>query len=97
MAICVKRVIVTEKTTILNEDRNYVFEVPENANKVEIKKHFEKVLGIKNIKVNTKKKITKGGRKNTKNGSVYMIVHNVKMAYVKLPEGAVMNFNLLTE
>ena len=34
----IKRLLVTEKTAVLNEDNCYVFLVDENANKIELKK-----------------------------------------------------------
>jgi len=46
------RPIVTEKSTFLEKDRKYVFEVSSTANKIEIKKAIEKIYKIKPIKVN---------------------------------------------
>ena len=36
----IKRLLVTEKTAVLNEDNCYVFLVDENANKIELKKYI---------------------------------------------------------
>ncbi len=48
------RPVVTEKTTIQKEDNNQVsFRVRVDANKVEIRKAVEKLLGVKVTAVNT--------------------------------------------
>lgn len=49
-----RRPMVTEKTTIQKEDNNQVvFRVRRDANKVEIRKAVEKLLGVKVTSVNT--------------------------------------------
>ncbi len=45
-----KRPIVTEKTTLLSEKSQYVFEVEKNANKVELAKAFELAFTGRTVK-----------------------------------------------
>ncbi len=48
------RPVITEKTVKLNEKQNQlVFEVAKDANKIEIKKAVEEVLGVKVVDVRT--------------------------------------------
>ena len=55
----IRRPIITEKTMVPcydrqgNEIKKYTFEVPQSANKIEIKKAVEEVFGVKVAKVNT--------------------------------------------
>ena len=63
-----KKPIVTEKATALNEKGQYAFEVERTANKVQIKKEIEQlygvtVTGISTIRTNgkMKSKFQKGG------------------------------------
>jgi large subunit ribosomal protein L23 len=49
-----RRPLVTEKTTFLKEDNNQLsFRVRPNANKIEIRKAVEELLGVKVTAVNT--------------------------------------------
>jgi large subunit ribosomal protein L23 len=48
-----RRPLVTEKSTALQEQRRYVFEVAPSANKHEIKESVEAAFGVKVQKVNT--------------------------------------------
>jgi len=48
-----KRPVITERTTDMMAEKKYVFEVPLNANKTEIKQAVEKVFGVKVEAVNT--------------------------------------------
>ena len=51
-----KRPIMTEKSTVLQSDRNqYTFEVARGANKIEIKKAVEALFKVKVTAVNTAK------------------------------------------
>jgi large subunit ribosomal protein L23 len=50
----IRRPLITEKTTILREDgRTVVFQVAAGANKIEIKRAVEKLLGSKVAEVRT--------------------------------------------
>ncbi len=46
------RPIVTEKSTILREEGQYVFEVNRRANKLQIKEAVESIYGVDVIRVN---------------------------------------------
>ena len=47
------RPIITEKTTLLMQENKYPFQVPLNANKVEIRKAVESIFNVKVEKVAT--------------------------------------------
>ena len=47
------RPIITEKTTLLMQENKYTFQVPMNANKVEIRKAVESIFNVKVEKVAT--------------------------------------------
>jgi len=47
------RPIITEKTTLLMQENKYTFQVPLNANKVEIRKAVESIFTVKVEKVAT--------------------------------------------
>ena len=57
--------IVTEKSTNLSEQYKVIFKVPNNANKVNLKKNIEKIFKVNVTKINivnkqNRKKITRG-------------------------------------
>ena len=47
------RPVITEQSMEATDDKRYVFMVAETANKIEIKKAVEEILGVKVEKVNT--------------------------------------------
>ena len=50
----IRRPLITEKTSILREDgRTIVFQVAQNANKIEIKRAVEQLLGAKVASIRT--------------------------------------------
>lgn len=49
----IKRPIITERTSELMAQLQYVFEVDKNANKIEIKKAVEEIFKVKVTNVNT--------------------------------------------
>jgi len=53
------RPILTEKTYDMMQDKRYVFRVPVDANKYQIKDAVEKVFGVKVKQVNTMKVLGK--------------------------------------
>jgi large subunit ribosomal protein L23 len=87
-----KRPLVTEKMTALNDKGKYAFEVGKNANKVEIKKQVEKLYGVTVEKVATMRIQGKLKNKNTKAGVVSGRKPTVKKAIVTLKEGDVIDF-----
>ena len=80
----IRRPLVTEKTTTLREDgRTLVFEVSRDANKVDIKRAVESLLGSKVESVRTS--LTHG--KFKRQGKFVGRRSDLKKAYVKLREG----------
>jgi large subunit ribosomal protein L23 len=87
-----KRPLVTEKVSALNEKGKYGFEVDFDANKVEIKVAVEKLYNVNVVSVNT---ITMMGKKKvrfTKAGTLSGRRSHVKKAIVTLAAGEVIDF-----
>jgi large subunit ribosomal protein L23 len=79
-----RRPLITEKTTILREDgRTMVFQVAADANKIEIKRAVEKLLGSKVESVRTAVAHGKMKRQGRFSGRR----PDWKKAYVRLREG----------
>ena len=87
-----KRPLVTEKLTALNEVGKYAFEVDKKANKVEIKKAIEKTYGVTVEKVATIRTQGKLKQRYTKSGAVAGRRPSMKKAIVTLKEGEVIDF-----
>ena len=82
-------ILLTEKATRLREDENkVVFEVAEDANKIEIKDAVEKLFNVEVTNVNTS--ITRGHMKRMGRG--YARLRNKKKAIVSLKEGHTIQF-----
>jgi large subunit ribosomal protein L23 len=80
----IRRPLITEKTTLLREDgRTLVFEVAPGANKIEIKRAIEQLLGAKVDSIRTN--ISHG--KVKRQGRFAGRRSDWKKAYVKLREG----------
>jgi large subunit ribosomal protein L23 len=83
----IRRPLITEKTSIMREDgRTIVFQVSRDANKVEIKRAIEQLLGAKVESIRTSivhGKVKRQGRFSGRRS-------DWKKAYVKLREGAKM-------
>ena len=83
----IRRPLITEKTSILREDgRTIVFQVSASANKTEIKRAIEKLLGAKVDSIRTS--IAHG--KVKRQGRFAGRRPDWKKAYVRLAEGAKM-------
>lgn len=80
----IRRPLVTEKTTILREDgRTIVFEVAASANKIEVRRAIEQLLGSKVASVRTSiahGKVKRQGRFEGRRS-------DWKKAYVRLRDG----------
>lgn len=87
-----KRPLVTEKYTAMNEVGKYAFEVDKKANKVEIRKAVEKLYGVTVTGVATMRSIGKVRSKYTKSGAVSGRTSLIKKAIVTLKEGDVIDF-----
>ncbi|MBM4160606.1 MAG: 50S ribosomal protein L23 [Ignavibacteria bacterium] len=82
-----KRPIVTEKITGLQEERQYAFEVPTDANKIQIARAIEKKFKVKVLSIRTS--VVKGKRKTqlTRRGRFEGRTNTWKKAIVTLKEG----------
>ena len=87
-----KRPIVTEKATGLQEKGRYTFEVERTANKVQIKKDVEAMYGVTVTDINTMRTIGKMKTKSTKGGQVTGRRPHGKKAVVTLKEGDIIDF-----
>jgi large subunit ribosomal protein L23 len=87
-----KRPLVTEKISALNEKGKYGFIVDIAANKLEIKQAVEKMYGVTVEKVNTISVMGKHKVRYTKAGVLAGRKPNYKKAIVKLKQGEVIDF-----
>jgi large subunit ribosomal protein L23 len=87
-----KRPLVTEKVSSLNEKGKYGFIVSADANKVEIKVAVEKQYGVNVEKVNTLNVMGKKKTRYTKTGILSGRRPSYKKAIVTLAEGEVIDF-----
>jgi large subunit ribosomal protein L23 len=87
-----KRPLVTEKVSSLNEKGKYGFIVNADANKVEIKQAVEKQYGVNVEKVNTMNVMGKQKTRYTKTGILSGRRPGYKKAIVTLAQGEVIDF-----
>lgn len=87
-----KKPLVTEKVSALNEKGKYGFFVDINANKVEIKRAVEKQYGVIVESVNTMSVMGKLKTRYTKAGVLAGRKQNYKKAIVTLAQGEVIDF-----
>lgn len=87
-----KKPLVTEKVSALNEKGKYGFIVDIDANKVEIKNAVEKQYGVTVEKVNTMRVMGKQKSRYTKTGVLEGRKPNYKKAIVTLASGEVIDF-----
>jgi large subunit ribosomal protein L23 len=87
-----KKPLVTEKVSALNEKGKYGFIVDADANKVEIKTAVEKQYGVNVEKVNTMNVMGKLKTRYTKAGVLSGRRPNYKKAIVTLAAGEVIDF-----
>lgn len=87
-----KKPLVTEKVSSLNEQGRYGFIVDARANKVEIKKAVEKMYGVNVAKVNTMNYLGKNKRRYTKSGVLSGRKASFKKAIVQVADGEIIDF-----
>jgi large subunit ribosomal protein L23 len=87
-----KKPLVTEKVSALNEKGKYGFIVDAEANKVEIKKAVEKQYGVNVERVNTMLVMGKKKTRYTKAGVLAGRKPSYKKAIVTLAAGEVIDF-----
>jgi large subunit ribosomal protein L23 len=87
----IKRPLITEKNTLLNENNTYCFEVDKKANKIDIARAAKLLFNVEVTDVNTSSmKRVKKSRKRTGMRTETQ-VHS-KKAYVTLAEGNTIDF-----
>ena len=77
------RPLITEKTSMMMQDNKYTFQVPLEANKVQIRQAVEAIYGVKVLNVNTIRVLGKTKRMGKYVGKR----SDYKKAIVKLAEG----------
>ena len=87
-----KKPLVTEKVSALNEKGKYGFIVDKTANKVEIKKAVEKMYGVTVEKVSTMRYQGKDKSRYTKARVIAGRKPSFKKAIVTLAQGEVIDF-----
>ncbi len=75
---------ITEQATSLNEQNQYVFEVPIEANKIEIRKAVEEIFGVQVKDVNTVNVKGKLRKRRTRRGVTQGYTKDRKKAIVTL-------------
>lgn len=80
----IKRPIVTERTSVMMEEKKYVFEVEMKSNKTEIKQAIEQIFGVKVAAVN----IIRMPAKPKRYGRYSGYTSEWKKAIVKLTENS---------
>lgn len=83
----IKKPLITEKAMTLAETRQYVFEVFQNANKIEIRKAVEEMFEVEVQSIRTANIKGKNKTRFTKSGLMRGRTPNKKKAYVTLKEG----------
>lgn len=83
----IRRPIITEKITLLQEKRQYAFEVDSKANKIEIEKAVEKKFNVKVENVRTMRVKAKRRTQLTRSGRFEGRTRTWKKAIVTLKEG----------
>jgi len=87
-----KKPLITEKISTLNESGKYGFIVDMDANKVEIKKEVEKMYGVTVESVNTMRYQGKQKSRYTKSKVVTGRTAGYKKAIVTVADGEVIDF-----
>lgn len=82
-----KRPVVTEKAMQLTAMRQYVFEVQDKANKIQIKKAIEEYFDVEVKSVRTLRTKGKRTQRYTRSGWMTGKKSTVKKAYITLKEG----------
>ncbi len=85
----IKAPVVTEKSSTLNQEGQYVFKVDPKANKTEIKEAIEKIFKVKVESISTINAKTKKRRVGRYTG----LTNRYKKAIVKLAKGETIDLN----
>lgn len=87
-----KKPLITEKASALNESGKYGFIVDQDANKVQIKNEVEKMYGVTVESVNTMKYQGKLKSRYTKSKVISGRTAGYKKAIVTVKDGEVIDF-----
>jgi large subunit ribosomal protein L23 len=87
-----KKPLITEKISAMNERGVYGFIVEKTAKKPEIKKAVEKMFGVKVVDVRTMRYAGKHKTRYTKSKIVSGYTNAYKKAIVQVAEGEVIDF-----
>ncbi len=87
-----KKPLITEKISAMNEKGVYGFIVEKTAKKPEIKKAVEKMFGVKVVAVRTMRYAAKHKTRYTKAKVVSGYTNAFKKAIVQVAEGEVIDF-----
>ena len=87
-----KKPIITEKVSSMNEKGQYGFVVDRKANKIEIKKAVEKAYGVTVESVNTMNYLGKRKTRYTKSRVITGRSSSFKKAIVTVADGEVIDF-----
>ena len=80
-----KRPLITEKSTVLQERNKYVFEVLPSANKAQVKEAVERAFEVRVLDVNILP--IRGARRRLRNGR-WLAAKSGKKAVVTLAQGS---------
>lgn len=83
----IRRPVITEKAMKLTANRQYVFQVDPNSNKIEIKKAIEAMFEVNVISIRTVNIKGKVKVRMTRRGIMRGSTPSIKKAYVTLKEG----------
>jgi large subunit ribosomal protein L23 len=89
MYVLIRRPLVTEKSTMISEHRQYIFRVAMDATKPQIKEAIEGLFNVKVVAVNTL--VQKGKTKRFKGRPGRR--SDVKKAFVQLAEGSEIDYS----
>jgi large subunit ribosomal protein L23 len=92
MPVILKRPIVTEKMTALQEKGHYAFEVDRGANKIDIARAIEKKFNVTVLSVRTSRHKGKPKTQMTRKGRFAGRTSMWKKAMVRLKEGDKIEF-----
>ena len=86
---CIKKPIISEKSSLLQDQGVYTFEVDLKANKSQIKSNVESAYGVNVIHIRTL--ITKNAQKRNPKTGAWMTGKKIKKALVKIQSGQTIN------
>ena len=86
---CIKKPIISEKSSLLQDQGVYTFEVDIKSNKSQIKSNVESAYGVNVVHIRTL--ITKTAQKRNARTGSWMVGKKIKKALVKILDGQTIN------